>query len=114
MENCAATFQKAQEETLAKYHQLAGTGLTSTIVSEVIQAAASGRIASLFAAVGVQRWGAIDAENNFVESHDDVQPGDEDLLDWAAIQTLLNGGDTFALKPDMVPGEAPLAAIFRY
>ena len=107
-------FQKAQEDALAKYYQLAGTGQTSTIVSEVIQAATGGRVASLFVAVGVQRWAAVGAGNGRFESHDEVRPGDADLLDLAATQTLMNGGEVFVVQPEVVPGKAPLAAVFRY
>lgn len=107
-------FQKAQDAALAKYNQLAGTGQTSTMVSEVIKAATSGRVASLFVAVGLQRWAAIAAADGSIESHDSVRPGDSDLLDQAATQTLMNGGEVFAVKPEMVPGETPLAAVFRY
>jgi Bacterial archaeo-eukaryotic release factor family 7 len=107
-------FQKAQVEALAKYHQLAGTGQTSTIISEVIQAATGGRVASLFVAVGVQQWAAVGAGNGNIESHDAARPGDADLLDLAATQTLMNGGEVFVVQPEMVPGEAPLAAVFRY
>lgn len=107
-------FQKAQDEAVAKYHQLVGTGQTSTIVTEVIQAATSGRVASLFVAVGVQRWAAVGAGNGRFESHDEVLPSDADLLDLAATQTLLNGGEVFVVRPELVPGETPLAAVFRY
>jgi hypothetical protein len=107
-------FQKTQDEAAEKYHQLAGTGQTSTIVSEVIQAATDGRVASLFVAVGVQLWAAVGAGNGKTESHAEVQPGDADLLDLAATQTLMNGGEVFAVNPDMVPGETSLAAVFRY
>jgi Bacterial archaeo-eukaryotic release factor family 7 len=106
-------FQKAQDEALAKYHQLAGTGQTSTTVSEVLQAATGGRVASLFVAVGVQQWAAAGAGNDSIESTE-VRPGDADLLDLAATQTLMNGGEVFAVQPEMVPGETPLAAVFRY
>lgn len=41
------------------------------------------------------------------------EPGDEDLLNAAAIQTLLNGGTVYAVEPEQVPDTAPLAAIFR-
>lgn len=107
-------FRKAQDAALAKYHQLAGTGQTSNIVNEVIQAAAGGRVASLFVAVGLQQWAAVSTGNGKIESPDEVRPGDADLLDLAATQTLINGGEVFVVQPEMIPGEAPLAAVFRY
>ena len=107
-------FQKAEDEAIARYYQLAGTGQTSNRIKEVIQAATGGRVASLFVPVGVQKWGTIDSDNHTVESHEEAQAGDEDLLDWAAIRTLENGGEVFAVTPEMVPGDALLAAVFRY
>lgn len=37
-----------------------------------------------------------------------------DLLDLAAVQTILNGGRVFALHPEQMAGGASVAAIFRY
>lgn len=49
-----------------------------------------------------------------VDLHPEPEPDDEDMLDFAAIHTLLNGGKVYAVKPDQVPNGAPAAAIFRY
>lgn len=105
---------QAEKEALDHYHELQGTGKTSSDVKEVIPAAYYGRIEQLFVAVGVQQWGSFDPQSSELEIHPDTQPGDEDLLNSAAIQTLLNGGEVYAVPPDEVPGSAPLAAVFRY
>jgi hypothetical protein len=68
----------------------------------------------LFVAVGVQQWGSFNPETSTIDLHPEAQPGDEDLLNAAAIQTLLNGGTVYAVEPEKVPDEAPLAAVFRY
>ncbi len=107
-------FLQAEKEALDHYHGLQGTGKTSSDVKEVIPAAYYGRIEQLFVAVGVQQWGSFDPQSSELEIHPDTQPGDEDLLNSAAIQTLLNGGEVYAVEPDEVPGSAPLAAVFRY
>ncbi|MDX2243921.1 MAG: hypothetical protein NW224_24865 [Leptolyngbyaceae cyanobacterium bins.302] len=49
-----------------------------------------------------------------LEIHNDAQPGDEDLLNAAAIQTLFHGGTVYAVEPQNVPDDAPVAAVFRY
>jgi len=46
--------------------------------------------------------------------HEEAKPGDEDLLDLAAVQTLLNGGTVYAVELEKVPDGASLAAVFRY
>lgn len=110
----APYFQKIQDEAKAGYQQLAGTGRTSSDLREIIPAAVGGRVAVLFVASDVQRWGCVDDDHNIVELHDEALPGDEDLLDLAAVQTLINGGDVFVVTPRTVPGKALLAAVYRY
>ena len=43
--------------------------------------------------------------------HEQPRPGDEDLLDFAAVQSLLNGGTVYAVAADEVPGDGNLAAL---
>lgn len=107
-------FDKNQQELVERYQELAGTGQTNANISDVVSAAYFQRIDSLFVPLGMRKWGSFDAENNKVEVHDQQQAGDEDLMDFAAIHTLLNSGTVYAVPPEEVPGDAPLAAIFRY
>lgn len=67
----------------------------------------------MFVAAGVQCWGAFDKETNTVHLRQEAQSGDEDLLNFAAIQTLLKGGHVYAVEPENVPDDEPLAAVFR-
>jgi hypothetical protein len=62
----------------------------------------------------VFRCGAFDPDADTVAIHDQAEPGDLDLLDLAAAETLLKGGAVYAVEPDQVPDQAALAAIFRY
>jgi len=107
-------FKKEREEDAARYRQLAGTGQTTTDVTEAVMAAHHGRIEALFVAVGVQVWGRFDPEKDTVSAHESPEPGDEDLLDLSAIQTLLKGGTVYAVSPEEVPDQALVAAVLRY
>jgi hypothetical protein len=107
-------FMKGQQEAVAQYRQLAGTGRTSTDVQEIVPAAYHGRVAELFVAVGVQQWGSFDPEAHAVHVHQAAEPGNEDLLDLAAVHTIVNGGAVYAVHPAEMPEGAPLAAVFRY
>jgi len=107
-------FSQLEARAIERYHEMQGTGKTSADVQEVVPAASYGRVEELFVAVGVRQWGVFDPQSSELLLHDDTQPGDEDLLNVAAIQTLLNGGTVYAVEPDKVPDSAPLAAIFRY
>ena len=80
----------------------------------MISGAFYGRVEQLFVPVGVQKWGNFDTEAMELQMHTDAQPGDEDLLNAAAIQTLFHGGIVYAVEPKKVPDSAPVAAVFRY
>jgi len=107
-------FRKVQDEAAARYRRLAGSGQASHDLETILSASYQGRVDELFVAVGVQKWGTFDPNLSAAQFHAKSEPGDEDLLDLATLQTLLNGGAVFALEPEMMPDEAPLAAIFRY
>jgi hypothetical protein len=107
-------FLKAQHEAAAAYERLLGLGRASGDVETVVPAAYNGRVEHLFVAVGVQCWGTFDPTTHAVQWHREEQTGDEDLLDFGAIHTLLNGGTVYAVGPEYVPDIRPLAAIFRY
>lgn len=107
-------FTEAKETAIEHFHEMQVTGKTSTSLQEVVPAACYGRVDQLFVAVGIQQWGNFDPDSNRVEIHEDTQPGDEDLLNMAAIQTFLNGGTVYAVEPDKVPESASVAAVFRY
>lgn len=107
-------YTQSQDTAIERYHELAGTGKTSTDLKEAVAAAYYGRVDRLFVAVGIQKWGNFDSQANELEIHSENEPGDEDLLNAAAIQTVLNGGTVYALEPQEIPEHAPLAAVFRY
>ncbi|MBW4678646.1 MAG: hypothetical protein KME19_00840 [Microcoleus vaginatus WJT46-NPBG5] len=108
-------FLQAQQEAMERYQELAAiTEKTSTDVKEAVPAAYYGRVEELFVAVGVQQWGTFNPDTNTIEIHQEAEVGDDDLLNSAAIQTILNGGTVYAVEPEKVPAEAPLAAVFRY
>lgn len=111
----AADLLKTERaDALAQYKQIAGTGLTSSDVKEVVREAFHGRVGVLFVPIGVQQWGMFDTTTDEVKLDAEAAPGNEDLLDLAAIQTILNGGTVYPIEQKEMPEDAPLAVIFRY
>lgn len=108
-------FMEAQESAMARYEQLHGNGakLASADIHEIIPAAVYARIDTLFVEIDKHIWGAYDADENAVLLHDDQASGDEDLLDLAAVHTLVHGGTVHALRAENMPSDG-LAATFRY
>jgi hypothetical protein len=107
-------FLVAQKEAATHYRQLAGAGSeqASSDLKDIIPAAHQGRVETLFVAVGIQRWGSFSLDTNVVQLHEEPEHGSEDLLDFAAVQTLLNGGTVYAVEPEKMPHKA--SAVFRY
>lgn len=78
-------------------------------------AARDGRIATLIGAVDAEYWGRVPELGEDVQMRAEPEPGDYDLIDYAAVRTLLAGGNAFLVESDLVPGEGHgAAAIFRY
>ena len=107
-------FEAGRRSAIERYHAHLGTGLTSKAIPEIIPAAQSGRVETLFVALGIQRWGVFEAAENAVSVHEVMAVGDEDLLDAAAVQTLTHGGMVYALSREDMPDNALVAAVFRY
>jgi len=109
-------MRAAREEDAARYQMLAGQGsdLAASDLGVVVSAAQYGRVETLFVTPEEQCWGAFTPDTGTVETHEERQAGDEDLLDVAAVQTMLNKGTVYVVDREDVPGDGPLAAIFRY
>ena len=109
-------FQIAQEKAVAFYQQLAGqkSKRAADTLVKILPAAIQGRVDTLFVAAGVQQWGVINPATNEIEVHEQLQPGDEHLLDLAAVQTYLKGGKVYIMEPESLPGGKNAAAVLRY
>lgn len=107
-------FDQKQAEAISRYKQLVGSGHTSSIIGEIVPSAYSGMVESLFVALGQQKWGTFDSGSNTIRLHEKAEPGDEDLLDFAAAHTLIHRGVVYTVKAEQIPDGLPLAAVFRH
>lgn len=107
-------FSQALDAALARYEKEMKVGKTFRHVEKLLPAAQYGRIDTLFVAEGTPIWGLFKSADDKVVVHPEVQPGDEDLSDIAAMLTILNGGTVHPVPPARMPERAKLAAILRY
>ena len=107
-------FHKAATDAIAQYRQSSGTGLASASIQEILPASADGRVGLLLITSGGQVRGSYDRESGAVAIDPATGGAGEDLLDLAAVETFLNGGQVFVLAPEKMPAASPLAAVFRY
>ena len=91
-----------------------GSPKTTPDLETIVTAAFAGRVDTLFLTDGSQSWGTYDAEAVRVVVHRTPAPGDEDLLDLAALQTLDNGGAVVSLPREEMPHRQTAVALLRY
>jgi Bacterial archaeo-eukaryotic release factor family 3 len=103
-----------REEVARDFHNLKPAGRATSDLAQVVKASADGRVSSLLVALGAQVWGRFDSTTRQLDVHEQAQPGDEDLVDLAAIQTLERSGTVIAVPSEAVPDGSPAAATFRY
>lgn len=126
----APRAEAAAEADVAEYRQLAGTGRTSTEASEIVAAAASGRIKTLIMDDSAGPYGYFDRNTlevtrlcpitpRYLRDTMDAPDGTDiyecgwDLIDLAAAETLKHHGTVRAYRGEDAP-MAGAAAVFRY
>jgi hypothetical protein len=107
-------FQRIQQEAVDQYKQSAGSLQASNDVRKIIPAAYHGQVELLFVVADLQQWGVFDPGTDAIHLHEKEEAGDEDLSEFAAIQTLLNGGTVYVVESERMPDNTSFAAVFRY
>jgi hypothetical protein len=109
-------FLKNQQEALDRFAELHGQqrGLASSDLEPVVRAAVGGRVETLIVPLGIQKWGRYDPETDSVRVDSEPTPWNDDLLNFAAAQTLRNSGNVYAVPQEQLPPQTEVAAIYRY
>lgn len=109
-------FLAPREQALARFNTLFGEASprVTTRAEEIVKAARFSRVDTLLLSPDGHLWGRYDAAADKVEAHGSPKPGDVDLLDDAAVQTLLQGGQIHVLPKEQLRPGALMQAILRY
>ena len=106
-------YEAELDEIVAQYDRQGGEAATAG-VNDIVKAAYEGRVQHLLAAENGQAMGNFDEATHRARTHPVARLGDEDLINAAAVQTILHGGRVHALPQARVPGNRPMGAIMRY
>ncbi|MFW5867067.1 MAG: hypothetical protein ACOCX2_04580 [Armatimonadota bacterium] len=102
-------------EAQANYEQAQAYGRATDDMKALVLAARDGRVGAFFGATDCEYWGRVPDTGEDVQMRAEPEKGDYDLIDYAAIRTMLQGGHAYLLEVDQVPGEGKgAAAILRY
>jgi hypothetical protein len=109
-------LQALKRQALEKYGTFKGTGLAEAEITALVRSAFEGRVDRMILAGRGHVWGRCEDGGRHVEliPSKDHAPGAVDLLDVAACETILKGGEVYTLEPDQMPEKAPAVAVLRY
>lgn len=107
-------FSAERQRALERFGDLMSSSLATSEMRTILSAARFGRVSTLFAAEGVDRWGRFDALSGSLELHATAGIDDDELVDRASADTISHGGRVYPLPAEEMPAPAPLAAILRY
>jgi hypothetical protein len=108
-------FQQTREHALDRLRQNVQKVLASDQLAAILEAAHGGRVDTLFITDGYRRFGKFDTKTAHLQESNEQAPGDADLIDEAAAQTILNGGTVYVLPPEELPDLPAIpATMVRY
>lgn len=107
-------FLKEMYNDLDRFGDLTGSDKHSNNLTHIVEASYYGKVDSLFVPIGEQSWGWFDEERDTVHHSPRQQNSEHDLINMAAIKTLSQGGNVYALNKNEMPDKTSVAAIFRY
>jgi len=98
-----------------KFGEALSAGEASFSTDEIVRAAGDGRVNALFLVKGTHEWGRYDPSIRKVAHMEKPQVGASDLVEYAAMNTFLQGGKVFQVdRSDMPRPAGSMNAIFRY
>ncbi len=106
--------QKPGHAVPPDFDRRVSAGLASTHIQEIVPAAFGGRVLQLFFQANAQYPGVYDAERQTVKRPEDTFETPADLIELAAYQTILQGGQARILAAKAMPDGAGVCALFRY
>lgn len=106
-------LNRRQQLAWQRLQEAAGSKVSFGL-EKIVPAAMRAQIDSLFIDPAQTRWGRYHLENESVEIHDQPQPGDEDLVQLAAVETLKHKGSVFTLQSSNAQRGQIAEALLRF
>lgn len=109
-------FHNQLDEIVNAYHNVKGTGKTSVQFEKIVSAAYFKRVEQLIIKNNVSQFGYFDVEENIahIDERADEEKDVYDLYNFAAINTIANGGQVYILNEDKMPDNENIIAFYRF
>jgi hypothetical protein len=106
-------YAKKVDDALADWNHRVGSGASSRL-KEVVTAAHDGRVLTLILSDSHEQTGVFDEATHSAKGRQTGSAEDEDLVNDAALQTILHAGNVLIAPHNKMPNGSATAAIFRY
>jgi len=110
-------FNKPEMQMREMIENVAGTGITSDNPEEIVRAVMEGRVQCLFVNEAQMLWGQINPDTFEARVTEQHTPFTVDFVNYAALQTILKGGNVFVThQGDQLPSteDRAMVALYRY
>ena len=111
LEALERAYQQKIDEMVAEWNHRVGAGVSSRL-KEVVTAAHGGRVLTLLISNSDEKIGVYDAATHSVKARETGSPNEEDIMNEAAIQTIVHAGKVLIAPHHKMPNGSSLAAIF--
>ncbi|GAB3546503.1 baeRF7 domain-containing protein [Spirosoma fluminis] len=111
------SIEQDKQRRINQYQNSSGSDLVSSNDRELLKAAVTGRIDTLFLKTDASLWGHFDENTLKTTIHEEKQDGDESLVQKIALLTLRNGGQVYVMDEfNLLENQEPvdMAALFRF
>ncbi len=99
---------------LQQFEKQYGSGRATDRPEQVVQSSFEGRVLHLLMSEGGVFNGRFREDLNRLDGHPAAAAESEDLVNYAAVQTILHSGSLWTVPQGRLPGGGPVAAILRY
>jgi hypothetical protein len=106
-------YDSKVDEAIADWNHRVGAGASNRL-KDVVTAAHDGRVLTLLISDSQEQTGSFDEATHQVKGKEMGGAEDEDLVNDAAVQTVVHGGNVLVAPHHKMPNGSPLAAIYRY
>lgn len=107
-------FDRIKQQAKKQYQELLNTKQANADLKQIIPAAYHGQVDTLFIATDLHCWGKFKPETNSIQIDNSSTQDNLDLLDFAAVNTFLQGGMVYLMPKEQMPNAESVAGIFRY
>ena len=108
-----ASYMRKVDSALAEWNHRAGGGASSRL-KDCVTAAHDGRVLILLVSETQEQPGVFDEATYTIKGGETGSAQEEDLVNDAAVQTVLHSGEVLVVPTPKMPHGSPLAAVFRY